>query len=403
MKTVKGAIEQHQVDSNRLRILYVLPGYPRMANGHLSYASWLVDKIKYRHKVSVFAPGDYSEKAMVCHKVNDINVFKLMIPIPISRQTPFRSLLTWMMFFPGAFFQLYYLIRNEKIQVIHTTYHSYNYIIRIISFLKGIKYIVTLHGSETVYFNKIPGPHRKLVRFVIRGAAKVVTVSDALKRSALEVFPEIHEVTTIHNGIDTGAALNISHEDGVDRFPFKLPNRYCLIVGRLHPVKGIDVAIDAWEKVYAHDPEIYLLIAGDGDSYAEYQSLIDASKAKKRIVLVGMMENSEVKILMSKAQLLLLPSRSEGLPAVCLEAGMASLPIVGSDVGGVSEVIDDEVNGYLVPPEDPVALATKTIELLSDDEKRMRFGEKYHLKVVNNFDSTLCSKAYDQVYKALSL
>ncbi|TVO73579.1 glycosyltransferase family 4 protein [Sedimenticola selenatireducens] len=403
MKKMVGDSKQHQDNLERLRILYVLPGYPRMANGHLSYASWLIDKMKDKHDISVFAPDDCAEKTMHCHKVNDINVYKLMIPMPISRQTPIRTLLVWLRFFPSVIYQLYKLLESREIQVIHTTYHSYNYIFRILCFIKGIKYIVTLHGSETVYFNKIPWQHRKLVRFVIRGADAVVAVSVALKKSAGDVFPEISDITAIHNGIDTEEVQSVDQNNVIVDFPLELPDRYCLIVGRLHPVKGIDIAINSWNEVYAHDPEIYLLIVGDGDAYSEYQSLINTSNAKERIILLGGQENSTVRILMSKALLLLLPSRSEGLPAVCLEAGMARLPIVGSDVGGVSEVIDDAVNGYLVPTEDPVALATKTIELLTDDEKRIRFGNELRFKVLNNFDSRLCSKAYDEIYRALSL
>lgn len=378
-----------------LIILKVLPGYPFMANGMLSYETWLVEELKENNKVIVLVPSD---KKIVKTKKNElgVDIYNIYIPIPFSSKTPIKSFINWIVSFPKAISQINNIISVNDIDLIHTTFHSYNYIFRIYKIFKKIQYVVTLHGSEVVFYNKIPREHRTLIDFVINGADHIITVSEALKVEATRRFPKLNNISTVYNGI-----LEKNNSDLIKIKQMHLPNRFCLIVGRLHEVKGIDVAIDAWDNVTKVHPDIHLVIVGNGDKEGQYREMIHSINSSKNIHILGLLDNKTVRSIMEKAEILLVPSRSEGFGLVCLEAALAGLPIIASRVGGIPEIVNDNINGFLVPPEDPGSLAEKTIFLLENKKLQKVFSETLKLKVEKEFSAKKCASDYCNIYMSI--
>jgi glycosyltransferase involved in cell wall biosynthesis len=132
-----------------------------------------------------------------------------------------------------------------------------------------------------------------------------------------------------------------------------------LYVGRLDHLKGVETLLAALEAV----PECALAIVGDGPARAELE--LQARPLGDRVTILG--RRLDVETLMASADLLVLPSRTEGLPFVVLEAMAAGLPLVATRVGGIPEAVVDGETGLLVPPGDSVALAT-AIRRMSDDQ-----------------------------------
>jgi glycosyltransferase involved in cell wall biosynthesis len=160
--------------------------------------------------------------------------------------------------------------------------------------------------------------------------------------------------------------------------------RFLLYVGRLRIRKGVEVLLHALAESPTALPR--LVVAGAGEHGAALRSLAARlGLGAERVRFLGRVSSAEVVALMRRAAALVVPSIYEGMPLVVLEAMAAGLPVVASAVSGIPEVVLDGETGWLVPPEDPGALATAISDLLSRPEEvrqrteaaRRRLRERY--------------------------
>jgi glycosyltransferase involved in cell wall biosynthesis len=138
------------------------------------------------------------------------------------------------------------------------------------------------------------------------------------------------------------------------------------VVGRLSPEKGVDVFLHACERLARRDVAFSAVVAGDGPQRGDLERLRDGLGLRARVQFVGAL--SPVDSLYPRLDLLVIPSRSEGLPNVLLEALRANVPVVATRVGAVPEVIDSPRAGTLVLPEAPEALADAIERSLARDD-----------------------------------
>lgn len=156
--------------------------------------------------------------------------------------------------------------------------------------------------------------------------------------------------------------------------PVPLPERpVVLYVGALEPTKGVDVLLEAWPAVRAALPEARLVLVGDGSLRGQVDQAM--REQGEGVRALGRVPRSEVAGRLDAATLLVLPSRSEGLPLVLLEAMARARAVVASRVGGIPELVEDGASGLLVPPADPGALGQALLRLLRDPERCAQLGE----------------------------
>jgi glycosyltransferase involved in cell wall biosynthesis len=153
-------------------------------------------------------------------------------------------------------------------------------------------------------------------------------------------------------------------------------------VGRHDPVKGIDVLLEAMTVI---DPAVRLVQIGGGPLHDELISQRDRLGLAGRVEFRSIGWSERVADHLGAFDLFVLPSRIEGLPVSVMEAMLAGLPIVASDVGSVSEEVNHGDNGLLVAPEDPAALAAAINELMADDERRALMGVRSREIAVERF------------------
>lgn len=153
----------------------------------------------------------------------------------------------------------------------------------------------------------------------------------------------------------------------------KLPSQtYDLIyVGVLIPRKGVHFLLDAFAKIAADYADSHLWLVGNADNL-EYTSQIKAQAERldlsNRVTFVGRVAQAELARYLGRCRALVLPSSSEGLPRVVVEAMLAAMPVVATCVSGIPDVIQDGVYGYLVPPEDTNALETALHKVLQNPD-----------------------------------
>jgi len=157
-----------------------------------------------------------------------------------------------------------------------------------------------------------------------------------------------------------------------------------LIIGtaaELHKVKGLDVLLRAWTKFIKKYPEAKLRIFGTGEEESNLKAL--AHELNIDAEFVGYVPDAGEKI--KEFDIFVLPSRSEALPYVILEAGAAGLAVIASSVGGIPEVIRNGENGVLVEPENTEVLFSSLLLLAENEELRERLGNKLKETILKSF------------------
>jgi len=182
----------------------------------------------------------------------------------------------------------------------------------------------------------------------------------------------------------------------VDAMPHRVaPGPVVGVVARLSPEKGIDVLL----RAMARWPEVPLVVVGDGGQRAELEALARDLGRAGSTWFVGFQRRPQDFI--AGLDLFVLPSRREGLGLVLLEAMRAELPVVASDVGGIGDVVDHNVTGILVPPDNPEVLVDAIGRLLADPELRARFGVAGRTRLREHFTTEQEARSYEALYDEL--
>ncbi len=203
------------------------------------------------------------------------------------------------------------------------------------------------------------GAFRFVERVLAKKASKVIAITAALARFQVErVGLPAEKVEVIHYGLDdVPAAWGSNPPAGVGP-----GSRVLLAVSRLEPQKGIDVAIRALPEIRRRHPEAVLVVLGEGPQRAELEAL--AHELDVPVLLPGRVP--DVTAWLGRADLLVHPARWEGFGLALLEAMLASLPVVATNVSSIPEIVADGETGLLVAPDDAPALAAAVSRVLDD-------------------------------------
>jgi glycosyltransferase involved in cell wall biosynthesis len=263
----------------------------------------------------------------------------------------------------------------------------------------GIPVIAVAHGWTGATFKV--RLNEAVDRFVMRRMDAVVCVSEgqAVKVRRSGVRPERSVV--IRNAIDPAPFQSPDPTDRVllEAFFAKRPTKIVGAVGRLSPEKGFDQLIAAAEIVLRQEPDVGFVLFGDGPLRQALDEQLTRLKLGANVVLAGF--RRDVARFFPHFDVFTLPSYTEGLPNVVLEAFAAGVPVVATAVGGTPEVIEDGVSGYLVPPRDPAALAERILELLGHDHLRKEMGARARLRVAEHFTFEAHSRQYELLFEKL--
>jgi len=273
-------------------------------------------------------------------------------------------------------------VRSRNITIIQTHGYKPSFIGFCVKYLCGIRWICFMHGTTAE--NPKVKLYNLLDSILQRFADHVVLVS-ASQRSRIPGGSDVRRVSVIHNAVNINHPVSTSEKAGHLRASLRVPDDACLIavVGRLSPEKGIDVFIDALCHAMAVKENIYAVIVGDGQ---EREALIAQAKEKKceeQIFFVG--HTSTPGDYMIEADIILLPSRSEGIPNVALEAMALGKPVIATAVGGTPEVIEHEKSGLLVPSEQPEEMARAILRVINDPDLAKRLSQGAIVRVKEHF------------------
>jgi glycosyltransferase involved in cell wall biosynthesis len=241
---------------------------------------------------------------------------------------------------------------------------------------------------------------RLMNKFILSKSDAAVAISRQIEDYYREVVSlRKDKIYFINNGIDVELYRERNGNKLREELGIKKDEIVLGMVGNLRPEKNHKLLISAFTKVEKEVKNIHLVLAGRDFMEGEIQRFAEATGVKERIHFLG--ERDDVPRLLGIFDIFCLSSLYEGMPLTLLEAMASGVPVIGSDVLGINEVITDNINGLLFPKNDEKKLAELIKRLLRDNDLRKRliqegksFVEKYH-----NLDDRI--KDYDKLFQTV--
>lgn len=249
--------------------------------------------------------------------------------------------------------------------------------------------LVTVHAYR---YSQSPPPDSLLTR-TLKAADWVTCVSTALLDEVGQVFPEaIPRSSVIYNGLQP---------PDLEPTPLPFEPPVILGLGRLVHSKGFDVAMEAFASTLDRFPNARLVLLGEGTARSALERQAMRLGMYESVRFVPRVAPDQVFSWINRATLVLVPSRSEPFGMVALEAGLMARPVVGSDVGGLAEILVHEETGILVPTEDSDSMAEAIVSLIDRPAAAVRMGCEARKRVTETFSLERCVESYDVLYRTL--
>lgn len=290
-----------------------------------------------------------------------------------------------------------YVVKTYNIDILHVHYaipHAYaGYMAKQMLKREGIEVpmITTLHGTDITLVGNHP-TYKEAVTFSINESDVVTSVSESLKRDTLRLFNVDKDIKVIPNFIGLQKTERVS--------PCKrsvMASADELIVTHIsnfRKVKRVDDVVRVFYGIQQQLPA-KLIMVGDGPEREIADQLCKDLGIKKKVLFLG--NTSDIDRILCFTDLFLLPSESESFGLSALEAMAAGVPVVSSNAGGLSEVNEEGVSGYLCPIGDVQTMAEKAIYILSDKDRLAQFKQNAR-KVAARFDEEKIIPMYEALY-----
>jgi glycosyltransferase involved in cell wall biosynthesis len=233
---------------------------------------------------------------------------------------------------------------------------------------------------------------KRYARLILLHASLALALSQNMKVRMEQILNR--DIKVLTNGVDLAEVeKNLAKE-----LPERFGKKQIIFVGNIRPVKGIEYLINAMRLIVEKEPTTRLVIVGSYNSNFIKRIPSDISE---KIYLIGFVDNNKVSGFMKSSDILVLPSLSEGVPNVLLEAMAVGLPIVATNVGGIPEIISDGINGFLVEPRSSQQLAEKILLLLNNRFLCSNISQNNLLKA-KSYDVNIITLKLEEYLKSIN-
>lgn len=297
----------------------------------------------------------------------------------------------------GAWKGFYDLFRKEKVDIIHVQAGYLLLYVFIPAKLAGVRIVYTEHAKHSIETKPVL---RRAIKVLAPFLDAVTTVSLNLKTFFHEFLRQPEgRVEHIPNAVD--ATLFSPEGDSVRGADIPAERTVFGSVARMSEAKDHGNLLRAFHHVLQKRDDVLLALVGDGETRADVEKMIEELELGDAVLLLGRRDN--VPAYLRAMDVFVLPSRREGAPISVLEAMGCGLPVVATDVGGVSEIIRDGENGRVVPPRHHEALAEAMLWMLENPDRRQAFAVLGPKIVAERFSNrTMCSRYLDLYERVLS-
>lgn len=276
---------------------------------------------------------------------------------------------------------------------------------------KDIPLIVTYHGDWSEDFGGyirrigITIHNKYLVDKVLSNADLIISPSEHYISESRFLRRYRNKIVVIPNGVNLQEfELSYTKEECRKKLNLPIDKKILLFLGYLSPYKGPDILVKAMPKIIKEVPDTELVFVGKGNMICELETLSKKLGVENKVLFTGFIDDSLKSLYYKAADIFILPSTmsTESFGIVNLEAMASSIPIVASNIGGIPDVIKNEINGLLVQPKDPEGLANSIIKLLNDKSLAIKLGDNGR-KLLENYTWEKIGDMTEKIYKEMVL
>jgi len=295
---------------------------------------------------------------------------------------------------------------NNRPDIVHlnTSIRPYSFrrdiLFLLIARIFGVKVLFHIHGGFLDEFLKNQVfLVRAVVIKILKMANQIIVLSSAQKE-ALAKFHLQRKVMIVPNMID--AEKFSQNRKCKERLPVPPQHMALLFVASIFfKEKGVWETLQALSLIVKKHSKISLLLVGGDKEEYEMKRYSQEKGLQDSVIFTGNLSGQDLIDVFCSSNIFILPSYSEGFPLVILEAMAAGLPIIATPVGAIPEIIEEGINGFLVPPRDPSGLAEKIIFLIENKPLRESMGENNVRKIREKYDLKPVSVIFDKIYQNL--
>jgi len=285
------------------------------------------------------------------------------------------------------------ILKKHEARILH---------LHLVGFVGFYPWLARLHGVEKVFFtNHMSQPEgfvpvrsslwkRVLVRIINWPISKVICVSEYNQRclQAFDLLPR-KKIAVIYNGVDFERVNPSPERARAFREQHGIPpdRRLVIQISWMIPEKGVSDLLEAAQLVIAQEPAVHFVFLGEGASRDSFKQLAADLGISDHVTWTGLIQDPFFEGVFDSADIACQPSRwEEAFGQVIAEAMAYGKPVIGTAVGGIPEVIEDRVSGFLIPKRDVNGLAEKILCLLRNPQLRESMGSASHLASRSKFD-----------------
>ena len=293
-------------------------------------------------------------------------------------------------FILAEFFALIKLIKTNKPDIIQAHWIlPQGFVTGLAHKITGVPFVLTTHGAD-IY--GLQGKIATILKgFALKNAATVTVVSKNIQETIKRTFGEDIHTDIVPMGVDS----TLFHPDKknteiIEKHDITGP--FLLYVGRLSEKKGVTYLLQAMPMVLKPVPDCKLLIVGSGEIRQKLEQQTSTLHLENNVIFTGAVPNNKLPAYFASADIFIGPSivasggDTEGLGLTFVEAAMSGCFVVATDVGGISDIIEDGETGFLVREKDPQAIADVLISILGQEQKFTGIREKARRKMLSQFD-----------------
>ncbi|WP_442594496.1 N-acetyl-alpha-D-glucosaminyl L-malate synthase BshA [Neobacillus sp. D3-1R] len=286
---------------------------------------------------------------------------------------------------------------RENLDILHVHYaipHAVCAILAKQMINKDIKIVTTLHGTDIT----VLGYDRSLsqaIKFGIEKSDYVTAVSNSLIRQTNELINPQKDIETVYNFIDERVYQKINSNSLREDLNIQKDEKAIIHVSNFRSVKRVPDVVKVFSKIEKH-VKAKLLLVGDGPEMTVVCNLVSELGLNDKVLFLGKQDNVEE--LYSLSDLMLLLSEKESFGLVALEAMACGVPCIGTNIGGIPEVIEDGKNGFICPVGDIESISDKAISLLTDKVMHQEFANQSIITVHEKFRAERIVSQYEDIY-----
>lgn len=343
-----------------------------------------LNKEKFQPFVACFTEKKGTEKALL-ERAQFFNIPTILIRT--KRRLDIKGII-----------QLRNYLRELNIKIVHSHDFKSNLYALLSCIGSKVKCVSTMHGIIIPFSLKFKFTIWINDHILNLFFDRIIAVADHIAEGVRRCGVPAKKIVTIYNGLDETL---MPQEFKTNNEPLYFPSDGYIVatITRLYPSKGNKYLIEAAKEIVKNYRQIYFFIVGDGPSKTELEEQVKNLSLTENVIFTG--HRNDVKEILEKINLFVLPSLQEGTPMIVMEAMALGKPIIATDIPGVNRLIENNITGILVPPADSIRLAEAILYLYRNPDFANKLGEQAKKVFKEKFTAEQMVRKTEQLYEEL--